>query len=60
LKNSKDENVEVKLIEPMPGDWEIISESHSHKKISSSEAEWLVKVPSKGSAELLYRVKVKF
>jgi hypothetical protein len=60
LKNSKDENVEVKLIEPMPGDWEIITESHSHKKISSSEAEWLVKVPSKGSAELLYRVKVKF
>jgi hypothetical protein len=60
LKNAKDENVMVKVVEPMPGDWEILSESHSHKKISSSEAEWLVKVPSKGSAELLYRVKVKF
>ncbi|UCD65445.1 MAG: DUF4139 domain-containing protein [Deltaproteobacteria bacterium] len=60
LKNAKDEDVMVKVVEPMPGDWEILSESHSHKKISSSEAEWLVKVPSKGSAELLYRVKVKF
>ncbi len=60
LKNGKDKNVTVRVVEPMPGDWEILSESHSHKKISSSEAEWLVKVPAKGSAELLYRVKVKF
>jgi len=44
----------------MPGDWDILSESLPHKKISSSEAEWLVRVPAKGSSELLYRVKVKF
>ncbi len=60
LKNGKNDDVEVKVVEPMPGDWEILSENHSHKKISSSEAEWLVKVPAKGSAELVYRVKVKF
>jgi hypothetical protein len=60
LKNGKDDDVEVKVVEPMPGDWEILSENHSHKKISSSEAEWLVKIPAKGSAELVYRVKVKF
>jgi len=50
----------VRVVEPMPGDWEILSESLSHKKMSSSEAEWLVTVPAKGSAELLYRAKVKF
>ena len=60
LKNGKDENVLVRVVEPMPGDWEILSENLTHKKISSSESEWLVKVPAKGSAELLYRVKVKF
>ena len=60
LKNAKNADIAVKVIEPMPGDWEILSESHSHKKTSSSEAEWLVNVPAKSSAELSYRVKVKF
>jgi len=60
LKNGKDEAVVVRVVEPMPGDWQILSESHSHKKISSSEAEWLITVPAKGSTELLYRAKVKF
>ena len=50
----------VRVLEPMPGDWEMLSENLDHKKINSSEAEWQVKVPAKGEAELFYRVKVKF
>jgi hypothetical protein len=60
LKNGKEEDVTVRVVEPMPGDWDILSENLTHKKISSSESEWLVTVPAKGSAELLYRVKVRF
>jgi hypothetical protein len=60
LKNGKDEDAVVRIVEPMPGDWQILSENQSHKKISSSEAEWHITVPAKGSAELLYRVKVRF
>ena len=60
LKNGKDEEALVRVVEPMPGDWQIISENHTHKKISSSEAEWHITVPAKGSSELLYRVKVRF
>ena len=60
LKNGKDEDVSVRVIEPMPGEWEILSENLNHTKISSSESEWMVAVPAKNSAELLYRVKVKF
>ena len=60
LKNGKDEDIAVRVVEPMPGDWDILSESLPHKKISSSETEWLVRVPAKGSSELLYRIKVKF
>ena len=60
LKNGKDEAVTVRVVEPMPGDWEILSANQSHTKISSSEAEWLISVPAKKSAELLYSVKVKF
>jgi hypothetical protein len=60
LKNGKDEDAAVRVVEPMPGDWEVLSENLSHKKISSSEAEWLITVPAKGSAELLYRARVRF
>ncbi|MBW2506904.1 MAG: DUF4139 domain-containing protein [Deltaproteobacteria bacterium] len=60
LKNGKDEEALVRVVEPMPGDWQIISENHTHKRISSSAAEWHITVPAKGSSELLYRVKVRF
>lgn len=60
LKNGKDEEVVVRVVEPMPGDWQILSENHPHKKISSSEAEWFITIPAKGSAELLYRANVRF
>ena len=60
LKNGKDEAVAVRVVEPVPGDWEILSENNSHKKISATEAEWYITVPAKKSAELLYRAKVRF
>ena len=60
LKNAKDEAAMVRVIEPMPGDWEILSENFSHKKVSAAEAEWQIAIPAKGSAELLYRVKIRF
>ena len=60
LKNAKDEDVRVRVVEPIPGDWEIVSENLDHKKISASEAEWEVAVPAKGSAELVYSARVKF
>jgi hypothetical protein len=60
LKNGKDEAVSVRVVEPMPGDWEILSESHRHEKISASEAEWQINIPAKGTTELLYRTKVRF
>ena len=60
LKNAKDADVTVRVVEPMPGDWEILSENLGHEKISSSEAEWLVGVPAKGSAELVYSARIKY
>ncbi|MEA3348399.1 MAG: hypothetical protein U9Q39_04975 [Pseudomonadota bacterium] len=60
LKNAKPEEVEIKLVEPIPGDWEILTESHNHYKESSSAASWRVPVPAKGEATLVYRVRVKY
>jgi len=60
LRNAKAENVTIKVTEPIPGDWEILSESHKHKKESSSVASWRIAVPAKGETVLTYKVRVKF
>jgi hypothetical protein len=60
LKNAKSEAVEVKVVEPIPGSWEILSESQKHIKAAANTAIWKVSVPAEGSATLTYRVKVKY
>ena len=59
LKNAKPEEVEIKIVEPIPGDWEILTESYNHHKESSSAASWRIPLPAKGEAQLVYRVRVK-
>ncbi|MBU0620924.1 MAG: DUF4139 domain-containing protein [Gammaproteobacteria bacterium] len=60
LKNAKKESVVVKVQEPIPGDWKVISENHKHSKAASNTAVWQVNVPAEGSAKLAYRVQVKY
>jgi hypothetical protein len=60
LKNAKDEEVTVTVVEPVPGDWRMLSESQEHSKASSDTALWMIKVPAKGDAVLSYRVEVKY
>lgn len=60
LKNAKKEAVTVTVLEPVPGDWEMLSESHPHVKAASGTAKFMVPVPAEGSATLTYRVRVKW
>ncbi len=60
LKNAKDEAVTVTVVEPVPGDWKVLSESHKHKKGSANAAVWEVPVPAKGEVTLTYRVEVNY
>lgn len=60
VKNAKDEAVQVKVLEPIPGDWKIVSESQAHSKESAHSALWLVDVPAKGSTTLTYTAEVRF
>lgn len=59
INNGKSQAVTVKVIEPMPGDWEIIKESHKGSKLNAHQNSWLVKVPAEGKATLTYRTLVK-
>ena len=60
LKNAKKEPVTVSLLEPMPGDWEVLQSSHPHTKEAAGTARFKVTVPAEGSATLTYRVRVKW
>ena len=60
LKNAKKEAVSVTVKEPMPGDWQILDESHRHSKGASNTAVWEVQVPAEGQARLAYRTLVRY
>ena len=60
LKNAKDTPVTVKVMEPIPGDWQMLSESQPHKKAASNTAVWLVDVPANGKSKLVYKVRVRY
>jgi hypothetical protein len=60
LRNHKKEAVTVEVIEPMPGDWEMLRSTHAHDKIQASTARFAVAVPKEGAATLAYRVRVRF
>ena len=60
VKNAKSEAVIVSLLEPIPGDWEILSESRPHAKADAHQALWQVPVPAQGATTLTYRVRMRF
>ncbi len=60
VKNAKNEAVTVKIIEPIPGDWEILSETHPHTKAAANWATWSLTVPAGSSSTLSYRVRSKW
>ncbi len=59
LKNAKNETVMIKVREPLPGDWKIITENTPHTKDSAHSAFWQMKVPAEGQTTLEYRVRIR-
>ncbi|NKB56137.1 MAG: DUF4139 domain-containing protein [Alphaproteobacteria bacterium] len=60
LRNAKDEAVIVTVVEHIPGNWRMLSESQAHTKRKADEAVWRVSVPAGGETELTYRVRTRF
>lgn len=60
LKNAKNEEVEVMVREPIPGDWKMKEQSHKHEKVASGTAEWKIKVPAEGKTTLTYKVLIRY
>ena len=60
LRNAKDKAVTVTVIERIPGDWEMLSESQPHERQDAGAARWRVAIPAGGEQTLEYRVRVRF
>lgn len=60
LRNHKKEDVVVKVIEPIPGDWMILASSHTHKKAEAFTAEFNIPVPKDKETKLTYRVRMRY
>ncbi len=60
LRNHKDEKVEVDVVEPASGDWEIVSSSQKATKDDAHTFSFRVPVPARGSARVEYRVRVRW
>lgn len=60
LRNHKKEAVTVRVIEPVPGDWKMLSASHDHRKTSSRTAEFAIPVPKDSEAVITYTVRIQY
>ncbi len=60
LRNHKEEDIVVDVVEPMPGDWEILRSSLEFEKVDAGSAVFHVAVPKDGETRLTYRVLVTY
>ena len=60
LRNHKTEDVTVAVVEPVPGDWEVLRSSHTPEKVEAHTLRFAVPVPKEGAAKLTYRVRARF
>jgi hypothetical protein len=60
IRNHKAEEVVVRIVEPIPGDWQMISASHDFKKGDAHNAEFSIPVKKDGEAKLTYRVRMRY
>ncbi|MBI5075354.1 MAG: DUF4139 domain-containing protein [Nitrospirae bacterium] len=60
LRNHKKEDIVVKVVEPIPGDWTMLSSSHEYTKAAAFTAEFNIPVPKDKEVKLTYRVKMRY
>jgi len=60
LRNHKKEDVVVKVMEPIPGDWKILNSSHDYSKSEAFTAEFNIPVPKDQEVKLTYRVRMRY
>jgi len=60
LRNHKKEAVTVEVVEPVPGDWEMLRSTLPHEKVEAFTMRFRVPVPKDAETKLTYRVRLRF
>ena len=60
LKNHKEQEVTIKVIEHLQGDWTILQASPSYRKVDVSTVEFEVPLRAGGVAQVTYTVEYQF
>ena len=60
LRNHKQEGQTVTVIEPVPGDWQVLSSTHAWEKPEAHTLRFSVPVAKDGATRLVYRVRLRF
>ena len=59
LRNHKKQDQTVTVIEPVPGDWTVLSSTHTFEKPEAHTLRFSIPVPKEGAAKLVYRVRIR-
>jgi hypothetical protein len=60
LRNHKKEDIVVKVVERLSGDWKILESSHDAKKIDVSTFSFDIPVKKDGEVKLAYKARVRY
>ncbi|HEY3098104.1 MAG TPA: DUF4139 domain-containing protein [Methylomirabilota bacterium] len=60
LRNHKTDAQTVTVIEPVPGDWQVLAATHAWEKPEAHTLKFQIPVAKEGNSKLTYRVRVKF
>ncbi|MCK4905522.1 DUF4139 domain-containing protein [bacterium] len=58
IRNHKEEDAQVQVIEPIPGDWVVLKSSHTYEKIEAHTLKYTVNVPKDKEVKISYRVRM--
>ena len=59
LRNHKDADIVVTVVERTSGDWEIPKENYNHTKVSNNEIVWQIPVKANSESTLTYTIRYK-
>jgi len=60
LRNHKKEDIQVLVEEPIPGDWEMLSNTHLFEKLSAHLTRFDVPVPKDKEVKVKYRIRFRY
>jgi len=59
LRNHKKQDQTITVIEPVPGDWQVLHATHAFEKPEAHTLRFTIPVPKESAARVIYRVRIR-